>query len=235
MSGRRGPTDGGKIAPVRSSSALVVSRRTSTASTPTFNSRRSRRAATARRRSIPHYPHTERTTETKTCDDCHLSAANDNNAIMAQLLLQGTNFVNFVGHYAWLGTAGGVTGVQVTEWDEPQAVIGSYLQKYAYPDNYRHHQELHQQLQTAHDHAGEPIRCLQLRGEYLYAAEGHHGMQVYDVASIANKGGESADSHRAVEPAGARHADCLQGCHLRGASHQPADSSRAQHRASHAG
>jgi len=106
---------------------------------------------------------------------------------MAQLLLQGTNWVNFVGYYAWVGTAGGVTGVQVTEWDEPQAVIGSYLQKYAYPDNYRRHQQLHQQLQTAHEHSGDPIRCLQMRGEYVYAAEGHHGMQVYDVASIANK------------------------------------------------
>src|SRR5205823_671571 len=44
-----------------------------------------------------------------------------------------------------------------------------------------------QQLQTAHDHPGAPIRCLQLRGEYVYAAQGHHGMQVYDVASVANK------------------------------------------------
>jgi hypothetical protein len=32
-----------------------------------------------------------------------LSAANDNNAIMAQLLLLGTNFVNFVGLNAWAG------------------------------------------------------------------------------------------------------------------------------------
>src|SRR6185437_11115909 len=91
-------------------------------------------------------------------------------------------------HYAWVGTAGGITGVQVTEWDEPQAVLGSYLQKYAYPDNYRRHEQLHQQLQTAHDHGGSPIRCLQMRGEYVYAAEGSRGMQVYDVASIANKG-----------------------------------------------
>ena len=187
MLGRRGPTDGGKIAPVRSSSALVVSQtninreHTYIQQPPIAASGYSSQAFN------PHYPHTERTTETKTCDDCHLSAANDNNSIMAQLLLQGTNFVNFVGHYAWLGTAGGVTGVQVTEWDEPQAVIGSYLQKYAYPDNYRRHQELHRQLQTAHDHAGDPIRCLQLRGEYLYAAEGHHGLQIYDVASVANK------------------------------------------------
>jgi hypothetical protein len=136
----------------------------------------------------PHYPHTERLTETKTCDDCHLGTANDNNAIMAQLLLQGTNFINFVGYYAWVGTGGGLTGVQVTEWDEPQAVLGSYLQKYAYPDNYERHHGLKGVLQNANEHSGDAIRCLQLRGEYVYAAEGKSGMQVYDVASIANKG-----------------------------------------------
>ena len=48
---------------------------------------------------------------------------------MAQLLLQGTNFVNFVGYNAWVGTTAQFTRVQVTEWDEPQAVIGSYLQQ----------------------------------------------------------------------------------------------------------
>jgi hypothetical protein len=36
--------------------------------------------------------------------------------------------------------------------------------------------------------AGGPVNCLQLRGEYLYAAEGKGGFRVYDVASIANKG-----------------------------------------------
>lgn len=186
--GRRGPTDGGRIAPVRSSSALVVSQtninreRTYIQQPPIAASGYSSQAFN------PHYPHTERLTETKTCDDCHLSATNDNNAIMAQLLLQGTNFVNFVGYYAWVGTAGGVTGVQVTEWDEPQAVLGSYLQKYAYPDNYARHQSVKGELQNAHEHSGDPIRCLQMRGEYVYAAEGRTGMRVYDVASIANKG-----------------------------------------------
>ena len=82
-----------------------------------------------------------RTTETKTCDDCHVSAANDNNAIMAQLMLLGTNFVNFVGMHAWVGLDGGIEAVRVTEWSEPQAVFGSYLQKYAYPDYYRLHVE----------------------------------------------------------------------------------------------
>lgn len=38
----------------------------------------------------PHYPHTVRTTETKTCSDCHISEANDNNAILTQLFLLQT-------------------------------------------------------------------------------------------------------------------------------------------------
>ncbi|WP_155645942.1 hypothetical protein, partial [Erythrobacter donghaensis] len=55
----------------------------------------------------PHFPHTVRKTETKQCTDCHLSEANDNNAVMAQLLLLGTNFVNFVGLNSWFGLEGG--------------------------------------------------------------------------------------------------------------------------------
>ncbi len=187
MLGRRGPTDGGRIAPVRSSSALLVSSTNANREHIYIQQPPISASGFSSQAFNPHYPHTERLTETKGCDDCHLSAANDNNAIMAQLLLQGTNWVNFVGYYAWVGTAGGVSGVQVTEWDEPQAVLGSYLQKYAYPDNYRHHEQLQGRLQNAHEHAGGPTRCLQLRGEYLYAAEGPRGMQVYDVASIANK------------------------------------------------
>jgi hypothetical protein len=53
---------------------------------------------------------------------------------MAQLLLQGTNFVNFVGLHAWVGMEDGFEAVRVTEWEEPQAVLGSYLHRYAYPD-----------------------------------------------------------------------------------------------------
>jgi hypothetical protein len=137
----------------------------------------------------PHYPHTERTKETKGCSDCHLSANNDNNAIMAQLLLHGTGFVNFIGFHAYLGEERHVEAVQVTEWEEPQAVIGSYLHKYAYPDWYAAHEKRKRRLDVAHEHGTKgPASCIQLRGEYLYVAQGAGGMRVYDVAGIANKG-----------------------------------------------
>jgi hypothetical protein len=187
--GRHGPVKGARIAPVRSSSALVLSstninrERIYIQQPPVSASGFSSQAF------APHYPHTERKSETKTCGDCHVSAANDNNAVMAQLLLQGTNFVNFVGFNAWLGEERHVEAVQVTEWDEPQAVIGSYLHRYAYPDWFAAHEKRSRRLPEAHDLGTRgPVGCIAVRGEYLYAAEGRGGMRVYDIASIANKG-----------------------------------------------
>src|SRR6202011_1262790 len=113
--------------PVRSSSALVVSSTNANREHIYVQQPPVSASGYSSQAFNPHYPHTERTSETKDCDDCHLSKDNDNNAIMAQLLLQGTNFVNFVGFNAWLGEERHVEAVQVTEWDDPQAVIGSYL------------------------------------------------------------------------------------------------------------
>jgi len=76
----------------------------------------------------------------------------------------------------------------VTEEDEPQAVIGSYLHKLAYPDRYQAHKANGEQLQVAHKHHAENVLQVQLRGEYLFTANGPGGMRVYDVASVDNKG-----------------------------------------------
>jgi hypothetical protein len=177
-----------KIAPVRSSSALVLSSTNINREKIYVQQPPIAASGYSSQAFAPHYPHTERKTETKECDDCHLAKNNDNNAIVAQTLLLGTKFIDFVGYHAWVGEAGGVGAVQVTEWDEPQAVIGSYLHKYAYPDWYRQHQERGDKLPTAEEHNAGNAQCIQLRGEYLYVAEGDKGMRVYDVASIANKG-----------------------------------------------
>jgi hypothetical protein len=209
--GRHMTTKGNIIAPVRSSSALVLSSTNINRDRIYIQQPPISAIGFSSQAFAPHFPHTVRTTETKTCTDCHVSAANDNNAIMAQLMLLGTNFVNFIGIHAWVGLGGGIEAVRVTEWSEPQAVFGSYLQKYAYPDYYRLHVERnHRELinwtrgpafdakGSGETHPAEPIvnpahatagpaRCLQLRGEYVYVAEGRDGLRVYDVASIANK------------------------------------------------
>ena len=87
----------------------------------------------------------------------------------------------------------------MTEWDEPQAVIGSYLHRYAYPDYYAPHVERTTASCKAarqadargdqHRQRGRRrSRCLQLRGEYMYVAEGSGGFRVYDIASDRQQG-----------------------------------------------
>ncbi len=210
--GKHQTTKGNITAPVRSTSALVLSstninRERIYVQQPPISSIGFSSQAFA-----PHFPHTVRKTETKQCSDCHLSAANDNNAIMAQLLLLGTNYVNFVGLNSWVGLDTGFQAVRVTEWDEPQAVIGSYLHKYAYPDYYRLHVERNgrelknwvrgetfdknfsgetkalEEFANVVQGTKDAVRCLQMRGEYMFVAEGRGGFRVYDIASIGNKG-----------------------------------------------
>jgi len=203
--GLHGPAKDGKIVPVRSSSALILSstdinRQKIYVQQPPISA-----AGFSSQAFAPHFPHTVRTKETKKCEDCHVSQANDNNAIMAQLLLLGTNFVNFMGYHAYVATAeAGLAAVQVTEWDEPQAVIGSYLHKYAYPDWYEDHQKHDRELQTVHTHAAEggPINTIQLRGEYLYTTAGSGGFRVYDAANVGNKGFSERISTSPVSPFG---------------------------------
>jgi hypothetical protein len=186
--GRHSTVKNNVIAPIASRSALVLSstninREHIYVQQPPVSS-----AGFSSQAFSPHYPHTERRAETKTCTDCHISKDNDNNAIMAQLLLLGTNYVNMVGYDAYVGEQSDLEAVRVTEWDEPQAVIGSYLHKYAYPDNYAKHLADGRKLEEAHGHSSNDANCIQLRGEYLYVAEGSKGMRAYDVASVANKG-----------------------------------------------
>jgi len=210
--GRHMTTKGNQVAPVRSTSALVLSSTNINRERIYIQQPPVSAIGFSSQAFAPHFPHTVRTTETKTCSDCHLSDQDDNNAIMAQLLLLGTNYVNFIGMNAWTGLEGGFEAVRVTEWDEPQAVLGSYLHRYAYPDYWRLHVEQNgrelknwtrgkaftdglsgesnsmEEFANVHEGTRDRVGCLQLRGEYMFVAEGRGGFRVYDVASIANKG-----------------------------------------------
>lgn len=206
MLGINGSVLGNRIAPVRSSSALVLSSENLNRqriyiqqppiSAPGFSSQAFN----------PHVPHTVRTTETRACSDCHLSEDGDNNAWMSQLLTLGTGYVNFLGRYAWVAQGEeGVEAVAVTEWDEPQAVLGSFLHRLAYPDFFRAHGERHGELELAHHHPSSgPVVSLQLRGEYLYTVQGSWGLEVYDVANVDNKDFSERVITAPVSPVGQR-------------------------------
>jgi hypothetical protein len=188
MLGWRGPSEGGKMAPVRSSSALVLSSTNSNREKIYVQQPPISASGYSSQAMNPHYPHTERKTETKTCSDCHLAKEGNNNAIIAQTLGFGTQFINFAGLNAWVGTERGVAAIEVTEWDEPQAVIGSYLHRYAYPKWYYEHLGRNRTLRRISAISGDSARCVQMRGEYVFSAEGKRGLRVLDAASIANKG-----------------------------------------------
>ncbi len=152
--------------------------------------------------------------DTKMCTDCHLSKTDDNNAIMAQLLMQGTNYVNFIGRYCWVAAGEhGLAGVVVTERDEPQAVVGSSLHRLAYPERYRNHVARGGRLEHAHQHPGKDISdghyhpeilSLQARGEFLYAACGEAGLRIFDIAFIDHKGFSQRIITAPVSPLGQR-------------------------------
>ena len=148
-------------------------------------------------------PHTVRGKgDTKLCTDCHASADNDNNAWLASLVMQGTGLMNFIGRYAYVGEEShGFEAVVVTERSEPQAVIGSDLHEMAYPDEFKAFTQANRQLRESYHHGGD-VRSLQLRGEYLYAAQGKDGLRIYDVAQVDNKGFSERLVSAPVSPVG---------------------------------
>lgn len=216
MLGRDSTVKGNLVVPVRSSSAVIVG--SQNASREWIYSQQQTVSAEGYSGQAfnPHYPHavSGRGT-TKQCTDCHLSKDNDNNAWMAQLLLQGTNMVNFVGRYAYIAQGeAGLEAVVVTERDEPQAVLGSRLHELAYPERFdRFVNHDHRELNEAYHHdgrgilgnlSGAAILDLQLRGEYLYAARGPAGFYAFDVANIDNKGFGERIVTAPVSPLGQR-------------------------------
>ncbi|MGC2143546.1 MAG: hypothetical protein WA619_06965 [Candidatus Acidiferrum sp.] len=204
MLGVDGTVTGHRIAPARSSCAILVSSQ---------NANRDWLYYTQQTISAPGFsgqafstfvPHTVRATETKQCSDCHVSSANDNNAWMAQLLLQGTNFMNFMGRYIYVATGKkGLEAVAVAEHDEPEAIYGSDLQRIAYPDDYKKFVARHREISTTFRHEGN-VLDVQARGEYAYTATGPGGLRIYDIANIDNKNFSERIITAPVSPLGQR-------------------------------
>jgi hypothetical protein len=195
---------GNKVVPIRSACAVLVSSQDANRQWVYTQQQTISAEGFAGTAFSPYFPHTVRARETKQCSDCHVSAENNNNAVMAQLLLQGTNAVNFVGRFAWVALEkGGLEAVAVTERDEPQAVIGSNLHKWAYPDFFKKHVNGRGKLAEHYHHHGY-VLDVQLRGEYLYAACGPDGFIAYDVANIDNKGFSERIITAPVSPLGQR-------------------------------
>ncbi len=200
-----GTVTGHRVAPARSSCAILVSSQNQNRDWLYYTQQTVSAEGFSGQAFSTYVPHTVRATETKTCTDCHVSQAGDNNAWMAQVLLLGTNLLNFMGRYTYV--AAGKTGfeaVVTTEHDDPEAIIGSDLDRIAYPDNYRKHVGHKRELQEGYHHPAENALDVQLRGEYLYAALGQGGLRIYDVANIDNKNFSERIVTSPVSPLGQR-------------------------------
>jgi hypothetical protein len=189
MLGRDGTVTGNRVAPAASRSAVLVSSQNQNREWIYSQQQTVSAEGFSGQSFATHVPHTVRTTETKGCADCHVSKRGDNNAWMAQVLMQGTNFVNFMGRYVYVAAEHSLEVVPVTEREEPQAVLGSTLHEVAYPDNFKKFVGDGRELKTFYEHKGNPeVLGVQLRGEYVYVAAGEGGLRVYDVAQIDHKG-----------------------------------------------
>jgi hypothetical protein len=204
MLGVDGTATGHRVAPVRSSSAVLVSSQNQNREWIYSQQQTVSAEGYSGQTFNTHVPHTVRAKETKDCSDCHVSKDNDNNAWLAQLMLQGTNFVNFMGRYLYIASEDALEVVPVTERTEPQAVYGSTLHKLAYPQNYGNFVNREKRkLSYAFEHVGNPkVLQVQLRGEYAYVAAGSGGLRVYDVAQIDHKGFSERITSAPVSPFG---------------------------------
>jgi hypothetical protein len=204
MLGRDGTATGHRVAPVRSSSAVLVSSQNQNREWIYSQQQTVSAEGYAGQTFNTHVPHTVRAKETKDCADCHVSKDNNNNAWLAQTYLEGTNFVNFMGRYVYIAAEDALEVVPVTEHTEPQAVFGSTLQKLAYPADYaKFVNRDKRKLSYGFEHTGNPkVLQVQLRGEYAYVAAGEGGLRVYDVAQIDQKGFSERITSAPVSPFG---------------------------------
>ncbi len=177
MLGVDGTVTGNRIAPVRSACAVVVSSQNQNRNWLYQQQQTVSAAGFSGEAFSTYVPHTVRGTETKGCTDCHVARNGDNNAWMAQLLVQGTNFLNFMGKYIYVAAGhAGFDAVPVAESTEPPSIMGSDFQQLAYPEDYKKFVDGGRELKTAYEHGGDDVLDVQLRrGEYLYAAMGAGG------------------------------------------------------------
>lgn len=193
-----------RVAPTRSTCAVVVSSQSADRSWLYSTQQTISAEGLSGFAFSPYYPHTVRGRETKQCTDCHVSANGDNNAWMAQLLMQGTGLVNFMGRYIYVAEgAKGLSAVNVSEHDDPPAVFGSDLQKTVYSDDYEKFVKRGRKITDAVRHEGNVLDA-QLRGEYLYAAMGPGGFRAFDVANVDNKDFSEKIETAPVSPLGQR-------------------------------
>ena len=113
MLGKDGTVTKNRVAPMRSACAVLVGSQNQYREWNYYSSRRFRPKATAARRSA-HSCRIRCARRKRRCAPIAIvSADGNNNAWVANVLMQGTNFVNFMGHNVWVADGkGGIEAVR---------------------------------------------------------------------------------------------------------------------------
>ena len=200
-----GTVTGHRIAPARSSCAVLVSSQNANREWLYYTQQTISAEGFSGQAFSTFVPHTVRAKETKQCTDCHVSAANDNNAWMAQLLLQGTNFMNFMGRYVYVATGSkGFEAIAVAEHDEPEAIFGSDLQRVAYPDNFKKFVELKPRTLRRRNATKAMFWTFRRAANMPTPPRAKSGLRIYDIANVDNKGFSERITTAPVSPLGQR-------------------------------
>jgi len=154
-----GTVTGHRIAPARSSCAVLVSSQNANREWLYYQQQTISTPGLSGQAFSTFVPHTVRAKETKQCSDCHVSAVNDNNAWMAQLLLQGTKFYEFHGplylrgHWrAWTRSRGGSPNMT-----SPMQFTAAISSASRIPTNYKKFVARHRELPASHEHPGNRL------------------------------------------------------------------------------
>ena len=210
MLGIGGTVQGNKVSPVRSASGVIASARDGNRGIVAHQQPTIAAEGHSGHAFTTNPPHTVRAKETKQCSDCHVAAANDNNALVAKVVGLGVRSVDFIGRYVYVAerTKGFEAHRVTTQEDFPEVVIGSETHRLINPDSYATHIQhngivdyknagLPKEKRTPDSpddpdnsvqrHLSADARSLRRYGEYLLVADDPGGLRVFDIANVANK------------------------------------------------
>ena len=131
MLGRDGTVTGNRIAPVRSSSAVLVSSQNQNREWIYSQQQTVSAEGYSGQAFNTHVPHTVRATETKGCTDCHVSRKNDNNAGWRNYCCRAQT-LSFMGRFVYVAADDALEAV-VAPNGATASSDGSTLHRIAYP------------------------------------------------------------------------------------------------------
>ena len=189
MLGRDGTVTGNRVAPVRSSSAVLVSSQNQNREWIYSQQQTTSAEGFAGQAFNTHVPHTVRATRNKGLLRLSRLVEERQQRLAGPAAVAGNELRQLHGPLCLrgCGPCAGSGGGNRTE--RAAGSVRQHASRIAYPDNYEKFVKGGSELKTVYEHVGNPrVLQVQLRGEYAYVAAGEGGLRVYDVAQIDQKG-----------------------------------------------